>query len=89
MTWALAVVILLAAGGLGLIGVNGRKLASDWPRPKPRHNVDLAWIQVYLGLALLVIAWIVATDPARKLIEPTPQMVSPDAMQQGDATGSR
>lgn len=71
MTLALLFVILLVAGGLVLIVVNGRKLLSDWPRPKPVHNVDLAWIQVYIGAALIVLAWIYATDPTRKLREPT------------------
>jgi hypothetical protein len=71
MTLALLFVILLVACGLVLIVFNGRKLLSDWPRPKPVHNVDLAWIQVYIGAALIVLAWIFATDPTRKLREPT------------------
>ncbi len=71
MTLALMGVIALAAVGLVLVVLNGRKLLSDWPRQKPVHNVDLAWIQVYLGVALIVLAWMVATDPTRKLREPT------------------
>ncbi|PTX91719.1 hypothetical protein [Opitutus sp. ER46] len=89
MTLALAGVIALTVGGLALIGVNGRKLLSDWPRPKPVHNVDLAWIQVYLGLALLVVAYLVVTDPARVLFEPTPTPVAAEAMDNPAASSGR
>lgn len=81
MTLALLGVIVLSIGGLLLVVLNGRKLISDWPRPKPVHNVDLAWIQVYFGIACLVVAWIVATDPARKLFDPTPTMATPESIQ--------
>ncbi len=80
ITGTLALVLVFAAAGLALVFFNGRKLIRDWPLPKPRHNVDLAWIQVYVGLAALVVAWFLATDPARKLIDPTPEQVSGESM---------
>jgi hypothetical protein len=87
MTWRLLTVVLLSLGGLAVIVHNGRKLISDWPRPKPRHNVDRAWIQVYLGLAALVIAWIAATNPAHALFEPAPMPVSGEAAAAQTETG--
>lgn len=66
------IIALLVIAGVVLVAINAVKLISDWPRPKPRHNVDLAWIQVYFGLALLGAAWYFAADPARQLQEPTP-----------------
>ncbi len=74
---------VLAAAGVGLVVYNGRKLVSDWPRPKPRHNVDLAWIQVYFGLAAVALAWVVVRDPARALLEPTPQVMSAESAERG------
>ena len=75
-----AVLALLVAGGGALIAVNIRKLVNDWPRMKPRHNVDVAFVQIYLGVVLLTLAWIIATDPSQKFREArSPVMVSPDA----------
>lgn len=79
MTWRILATAVLVIAGLGLVIWNGRKLISDWPRPKPRHNVDVAWIQVYVGLAALVLAWILIRNPARLLFEPTPQLVAAPA----------
>jgi hypothetical protein len=71
--------VLVACGG-ALIAVNTRKLMNDWPRMKPRHNVDVAFVQIYLGVVLLTLAWIIATDPSQKFREArSPVVVSPDA----------
>jgi hypothetical protein len=59
----LAAIFIFA--GLALITINARKLISDWPRLKPVHNVDAAWIKVYLGLTLIGIAWYLVGDPGR------------------------
>lgn len=85
MTLALAIVGLLVVGGLVLLVINGRKLISDWPRPKPVHNVDLAWIQVYLGLGLLVVAWVIGRNPARVLFEPAGTPVTAEQMAERQA----
>ncbi len=86
---AVSIITALAVGGLSLVVFNGRKLISDWPRPKPVHNVDLAWIQVYLGLAMIVAAWFIFDDPSRVLREPTPTPITADAMAQEAAEKSR
>ncbi len=71
---------LLTLVGVVLIALNARKLISDWPRLTPVHNVDTAWVQIYLGLALLVVAWFIVTDPARTLREQSTQIVvNPEA----------
>ncbi|HVU35003.1 MAG TPA: hypothetical protein VHE61_16330 [Opitutaceae bacterium] len=79
---------LLLLGGITLVVFNARKLISDWPRPKPRHNVDLAWIQVYLGLALIVVAWFIGADPARALREPIPRPVNAETVQNQPAAAA-
>lgn len=74
--WLLGIVAVLAVSGVALVILNGRKLISDWPRPRPVHNVDAAWIKVYLGLGLICAAWFIARDPLQKLREPTPLPVA-------------
>ena len=81
MIWRLVVAVLLVLAGLTSVIINGRKLISDWPRPKPRHNVDVAWIQVYLGVAAVLVAWALVRNPAHWLFEPIPQVVSGDTAQ--------
>lgn len=58
-TMAIAGSILLLLYGVVLIVFNGRRLISDWKRTRTRHSVDLAFIQVYLGIVLICIAWFV------------------------------
>jgi uncharacterized membrane protein len=33
------------------------RIVEDWPRMKPRYNVDLAFVQIGLGIAILVAAF--------------------------------
>jgi len=54
--------VLFVAIGLLLIAINAKKLLGDWRRMKPRHNVDLAFIQIILGVILLAVAWYVGRD---------------------------
>jgi hypothetical protein len=75
----LIAIILLALTGLVLIVINARKLISDWPRLKPVHNVDVAWVQIYLGLVLIGVAWVIATRPGQALNESTTFYLSPNA----------
>jgi hypothetical protein len=55
--------IALIALGLALIVINAIKLVSDWRRMKPKHNVDLAFIQIILGIILLAVAWYLNRGP--------------------------
>ena len=89
MSLALAAVLALAIGGLVLITLNARKLIADWPRLKPLHNVDLAWVQIYFGCVLLVVAWFIATDPAHKLTESTRVYTPDDASAAGSTAAKR
>ena len=73
--------------GLGLILVGiatmlpaGRRLIEDWPRMKPRHNVDLAFVQIGFGVVVLCIACLMGGRAAAffaPLTEPTPKPIAP------------
>lgn len=58
------------------------RLADDWPRLKPRHNVDLAFAQIGFSMVVLVVACLMGGrckpvfDP---LLEPTPKLAQPTA----------
>lgn len=49
--------------GVALIVLNASTLAGDWRRMKPKHNVDLAFIQIILGVILLAVAWYLNRGP--------------------------
>jgi len=56
------------------------RLAEDWPRMKPRHNVDLAFVQIGLGVAVLSIACLMGGRAGAlfaPLVEPTPKLTAP------------
>lgn len=77
MKLAIAAVLVLA--GLVLIVLNARKLISDWPRLKPIHNVDVAWVKIYFGLTLVLAAWYIVGNPAKILSDRiTPVMMNED-----------
>jgi 4-hydroxybenzoate polyprenyltransferase len=42
--------------GLVIVVPATLRLASDWPRMKPQHNVDLAFVQIAVGIAVLWVA---------------------------------
>lgn len=58
-TMAIAGSILLVIYGVVLIAYNTRRLMGDWQRTRVRHSVDLAFVQIYLGLVLIGVAWFV------------------------------
>lgn len=77
--------------GLGLI-ITGmsiawpamRRLAEDWPRLKPQHNVDLAFAQIgFAGVILLVACLLGGRFGATftPLVEPTPKLTQPVSYQ--------
>ena len=48
----------LIVGALTLAWPAVIRMAADWPRMKPLHNVDLAFIQIGLALGILVVAFL-------------------------------
>lgn len=58
-TMAIAGSALLLLYGVALIALNLRRLFADWKRTRVRHSVDAAFIQIYLGLVLIGVAWFV------------------------------
>src|SRR5438045_3956747 len=54
------------------------RLADDWPRLKPQHDVDLAFVQVGFSVAILVVACFMGGRfgaALAPLIEPTPKLI--------------
>lgn len=56
------------------------RLAEDWPRLKPQHSVELAFLQIGLGLFVLTAAGMLGgrfgafLEP---MVRPTPKLASP------------
>lgn len=59
-----------------------RRLLDDWPRLKPEHSVDLAFLQVTLGVVVLAFACVMGgrlDASIARLRDPTPNwLASPD-----------
>ena len=56
------------------------RLAEDWPRMKPKHNVELAFAQIFLGVAALAIACLMGgrvSSFMEPLVKPTPIITAP------------
>lgn len=56
------------------------RLAEDWPRLKPQHNVDLAFVQIGLSIAVLIIACMMGGRFAARfapLVDPMPKLTQP------------
>jgi hypothetical protein len=67
------------------------RLAEDWPRLKPQHNVDVAFAQIGLGVAALTLACLMGGRAGAflaPLVEPTHMVISPGASSQ-DAGGAQ
>jgi hypothetical protein len=78
----------LILAGMAMVVSAALRLASDWPRLKPLHNTDLAFVQVGAGLAILTIAALLGgrTDAVfAPLVNPTPQIVSPPTVEGASA----
>jgi hypothetical protein len=70
----------LIVAGLALVVPAVRRLASDWPRMKPQHNTDLAFVQVAFGCAVLALACFLGGRPDAffaPLFNPTPTLTAP------------
>lgn len=55
------------------------RLAADWSRLKPQHSVDLAFVQIMLGIVVLGVACVIGGRPLstfRTLAQPTPQLLA-------------
>jgi hypothetical protein len=68
----------LIAAGLALTIPAVRRLASDWPRQKPKHSVDTAFAQIMLGVIVLTAAGALGGRPEvffAPLLNPRPSPV--------------
>jgi uncharacterized membrane protein len=79
---------LLIVAGLAIAVPAILRLIEDWPRLKPEHSVDLAFVQIALAVAVLSLACVLGGRPEAFLLplfKPTPQsLAAPDA---GGAAG--
>ena len=63
---AIAGSLVLLLYGVALIAFNTRRLLADWKRSRVRHNVDLAFIQIYLGAVLIGVAGAISLGVAAR-----------------------
>ena len=69
--------LVVLVGGIAIVVHAALRLAEDWPRLKPVHDVDLAFVQVVAGIGVLALAFVLGGRPGayfRPLLEPTPQV---------------
>lgn len=80
----------LIISGMGIVLPALRRLADDWSRLKPEHSVDLAFLQVSLGVGVLVCACVMGgrlDASIARLRDPTPNwLASPDRPSSGSAS---
>jgi drug/metabolite transporter (DMT)-like permease len=72
--------LALIIAGMAIVIPAARRLISDWPRMKPRHNVDVAFVQIMFGIAMLWVACLLggrAEAFLAPILKPTPQMLAP------------
>ena len=70
----------MIVGGIAITLPAVLRLAEDWPRMKPRHNVDLAFGQIGLGVAVLSLACLMGGRAGAffaPLVNPTPKLIAP------------
>lgn len=56
------------------------RMVADWPRMKPQHNVDLAFIQIGVGVVILTVAFFLGGRAGAflaPLVEPPPKAMPP------------
>jgi hypothetical protein len=74
----------LILAGMAVVVSAGLRLASDWPRLKPLHDTDVAFLQIGAGLAILTLAALLGGRPYAlfaPLIDPTPQITAPSGIE--------
>jgi drug/metabolite transporter (DMT)-like permease len=72
--------LALIAAGMAIVIPAARRLISDWPRMKPRHNVDVAFVQIIFGISILWVACLLggrAEAFLAPLLHPTPKAFTP------------
>ncbi|PTY07147.1 hypothetical protein DB347_07490 [Opitutaceae bacterium EW11] len=83
--WFWGMVSLFA--GIVLVLTAALRLISDWRRMKPEHSVDLAFLQIFSGVACLSLACYLGGGPSRFLAplwEKTPSsQTAPDDADSG------
>lgn len=70
----------LLVAGVAMIIPATRRLAEDWPRLKPIHNTDVAFLQIMLGVVMIGVASMLggrADAFFSPLLQPTPQFSLP------------
>jgi hypothetical protein len=69
--------LFVLVGGIATVVHAALRLAEDWPRLKPVHDIDLAFVQIAAGIGVLMLACVLGGRPGayfRPFLEPTPQV---------------
>lgn len=70
----------LIVAGMAIAWPALARLAEDWPRQKPQHDVDLAFAQIGFSAAVLIAACMMGGRfgaTVVPLVEPTPKLMLP------------